>query len=161
MIATASLNPAAELFIDVLGRMTARWSYPEVDSEASAQRRSRRRRAHRAIVDAITAGDTALAEHRMNTHLAALADWLGRQRLSPSSIEWVLETDQSDEKLGSQVARSIVVDVVDRGWPLGEVLGSEAELMDKYDVSRSALREAVRILEYHEVATMSAAQVAV
>ena len=154
MIATAAQNPAAELFVDVLGRMTARWSYPEVDDSERADALEASALAHRAIVDAITAGDTALAEYRMNTHLAALADWLGRHRLSPSSIEWVLETDQSDEKLGSQVARAIMVDVVDRGWPLGEVLGSEAELMDTYDVSRAALREAVRILEYHEVATM-------
>jgi DNA-binding FadR family transcriptional regulator len=32
---------------------------------------------------------------------------------------------------------------------LGEVLGSESELIERYDVSRAILREAVRILEHH------------
>jgi DNA-binding FadR family transcriptional regulator len=154
MIAAIAQNPAAELFVDVLGRMTARWSYPDTDESERTSALDASARAHQAIVDAITAGNTALAERRMSRHLSALADWLGSHRASPSSIDWVLDTDSSPQKLGSRVARSIMVEIVDRGWPLGEVLGSESELIDKYDVSRSALREAVRILEYHEVATM-------
>jgi DNA-binding FadR family transcriptional regulator len=154
MIAAAAANPAAELFVDVLGRMTARWSYPKTTARERNSALDASAHAHRAIVDAITAGDTALAERRMSRHLGALATWLGSHRTSPSSIDWLLDSDPAGEKLGSQVARSVMVDIVDRGWPLGEVLGSETELIDKYDVSRSALREAVRILEYHEVATM-------
>jgi DNA-binding FadR family transcriptional regulator len=47
-----------------------------------------------------------------------------------------------------------MVEIVDQEWPIGAVLGSENELIHRFDVSRSALREAVRLLEYHEVATM-------
>ena len=43
---------------------------------------------------------------------------------------------------------------MDRGWPVGEVLGSEAELVAKYGVSRAVFREAVRIVEHHNVARM-------
>ena len=43
-------------------------------------------------------------------------------------------------------------DVLDRGWPVGTGLGSEAELIEQHGVSRSVVREAVRILEHHQVA---------
>ncbi|SEG88638.1 DNA-binding transcriptional regulator, FadR family [Thermomonospora echinospora] len=62
--------------------------------------------------------------------------------------------DGRKEKLGEQVARRIEDDIVARGWPVGEVLGSEAELTARYGVSRAALREAISILEYKQVAAM-------
>jgi DNA-binding FadR family transcriptional regulator len=37
---------------------------------------------------------------------------------------------------------------------VGTVFGSEAELLDRYGVSRAVLREAVRLLEHHSVARM-------
>ncbi|MGE3688347.1 MAG: FadR/GntR family transcriptional regulator [Acidimicrobiia bacterium] len=154
MIGAAAANPAAELFVDVLGRLTARWSYPVVSVAKQNEALDASAAAHEAIVDAITAGNTALAERRMNAHLGALADWLGRNRQTPISLDRVLDDGEPDAKLGSQVARAIIVDIADRGWPMGDVLGSEAELIATYQVSRSALREAVRLLEYHEVATM-------
>ncbi|MER6808192.1 FCD domain-containing protein [Spirillospora sp. NPDC000708] len=57
-------------------------------------------------------------------------------------------------KLAEQVARRIEDDIIDRGWPVGEVLGAEAELIDRYGVSRAAVREAISILEYKQVAAM-------
>jgi DNA-binding FadR family transcriptional regulator len=57
-------------------------------------------------------------------------------------------------KLAEIVARQIEDDIVARGWPVGSVLGSEAELVERYGVSRAVLREAVRIVEHHFVATM-------
>jgi DNA-binding FadR family transcriptional regulator len=52
------------------------------------------------------------------------------------------------------VARQIGEDIAKRGWPVGEILGSEAELMERHSVSRAVLREAVRIVEHHNVARM-------
>lgn len=153
MIGRAANNPAAELFVDVLGRLTARWAYPELDDTGRMSALDLSARAHTVIVDAITAGDPAMAERRMNVHLAGLADWLGRHRQSPVSLEGVLD-DSADLKLGSQVARRIIVDIVEREWPVGEILGSESQLIERYGVSRAALREAVRLLEYLRVATM-------
>jgi DNA-binding FadR family transcriptional regulator len=57
-------------------------------------------------------------------------------------------------KLAELVARQIEDDVVASGWPVGTVIGSEADLVERYGVSRAVLREAVRIVEHHFVATM-------
>ena len=55
-------------------------------------------------------------------------------------------------KRAAKVADRIVEDVAALGWPVGEVLGSEAELLDRYRVSRAVFREAVRLLEHQRVA---------
>jgi DNA-binding FadR family transcriptional regulator len=57
-------------------------------------------------------------------------------------------------KLASRVARDIEADIVRRGWTVGESLGSEQALQRRYGVSRSVLREAVRLVEHHQVARM-------
>jgi DNA-binding FadR family transcriptional regulator len=57
-------------------------------------------------------------------------------------------------KLGEVIAERIENEIVERGWPVGEVLGSEAELIEKYNVSRAVFREAMRIVDHHGVAEM-------
>lgn len=57
-------------------------------------------------------------------------------------------------KLAAQVARRIESDIIEAGWPVGELFGSETELRTRYRVSRAVLREAVRIVEHHGVAHM-------
>jgi len=57
-------------------------------------------------------------------------------------------------KLASQVARRIEAEVIRRGWPVGESLGSEVDLRERHRVSRSVFREAVRLVEHHQVAWM-------
>jgi DNA-binding FadR family transcriptional regulator len=56
--------------------------------------------------------------------------------------------------LAATVAARIVEDVFERQWPVGEVIGSEAELVDRYGVSRAVFREAVRLVEHQHVARM-------
>src|ERR1700742_5192959 len=63
------------------------------------------------------------------------------------------ETFRADKR-ASQVARRIEDDIVRRGWKVGESLGSEQALQERYQVSRSVLREAVRLVEHHRVARM-------
>lgn len=58
------------------------------------------------------------------------------------------------DKRASQIARRIEADVIRRGWPVGQSLGSEQALQQRYRVSRSVLREAVRLVEHHQVARM-------
>ncbi|QUR66804.1 FCD domain-containing protein [Mycobacterium spongiae] len=58
------------------------------------------------------------------------------------------------DKRASKVARRIEADIVRRGWPVGESLGSESALQQRFCVSRSVLREAVRLVEHHQVARM-------
>ncbi|SPM38007.1 GntR family transcriptional regulator [Mycobacterium numidiamassiliense] len=57
-------------------------------------------------------------------------------------------------KLASTIARDIEADIVRRGWPIGASLGSERFLQQHFSVSRSVLREAVRLVEHHQVARM-------
>lgn len=57
-------------------------------------------------------------------------------------------------KLGARIAGQIESEIRRNGWPVGEVLGSEAQLIERFGVSRAVLREAVRILESHHVARM-------
>ncbi len=63
-------------------------------------------------------------------------------------------TGDTESKLAATVARRILADVANRGWPVGEVLGSQAELIARYKVSRAVFREAVRLVENQQVATM-------
>src|SRR6516225_9669817 len=58
------------------------------------------------------------------------------------------------DKLAAQIARQIEADIVRRGWTIGESLGSEQALQQRFRVSRSVLREAVRLVEHHQVARM-------
>lgn len=57
-------------------------------------------------------------------------------------------------KLGEVVAERILTEIIRQGWPEGDVLGTEADFMDRYRVSRATFREAVRQLEWHGAAGM-------
>ncbi|MBF6472583.1 FadR/GntR family transcriptional regulator [Nocardia abscessus] len=57
-------------------------------------------------------------------------------------------------KLGEIVADRIENSIMQMGWPIGRVIGSEAELLEQHQVSRAVLREAIRLLEAHGTATM-------
>ena len=57
-------------------------------------------------------------------------------------------------KRASEVARDIEHDIVASGRVVGTSLGSETELANRYAVSRTVLREAVRLLEHRHVASM-------
>jgi DNA-binding FadR family transcriptional regulator len=50
------------------------------------------------------------------------------------------------------LAEEILNQVIRRGWPVGDQLGSEAELMQQFGVSRPVLRQTVRLLEHYGIA---------
>jgi DNA-binding FadR family transcriptional regulator len=60
----------------------------------------------------------------------------------------------SPAKLAEMLAATIQDDIAASGWRLGSVFGTESQLLERYRVSRSVFREAVRLLEYHAVARM-------
>lgn len=64
------------------------------------------------------------------------------------------QIDSRRAKLAGHAAEQIIADVVELGWPVGRVLGSESELLARYGVSRAVLREAVRLVEHQRVARM-------
>ncbi|MGH9025904.1 MAG: FadR/GntR family transcriptional regulator, partial [Acidimicrobiia bacterium] len=61
-------------------------------------------------------------------------------------------------KRGQATAREIFSRVIEEALPPGSLIGSEAQLMIAHDVSRSGLREAIRILEHHQIAEMRRGQ---
>ena len=71
-------------------------------------------------------------------------------------------SDQSDSllvstrpaKLAERVAEALKRDISAIGWPVGQVFGSEAQLMERYGIGLATLREAIRQLERHGVANM-------
>lgn len=62
--------------------------------------------------------------------------------------------DLSNAKRAEHVARAIEDRIIDLGWPVGQLIGSEQSLMVEHDASRGVLREAVRLLEHHGTAHM-------
>jgi DNA-binding FadR family transcriptional regulator len=58
----------------------------------------------------------------------------------------------SNAKRAAKVADRMIEDVMALGWPVGEVLGSEGDLLERYQVSRAVFREAVRLVEHQQVA---------
>lgn len=63
-------------------------------------------------------------------------------------------TTAPPKKLAETVAGRIEADIIGRGWPTGEVLGSEPGLFDRFAVSRGVFREAVRLVEHKQIARM-------
>ena len=57
-------------------------------------------------------------------------------------------------KLAERVAEALKRDISAIGWPVGQVFGSEAQLMERYGIGLATLREAIRQLERHGVANM-------
>lgn len=161
VLAELSGNPALQLFVDVLLRLTWRYSrgsmthLPDPSHPALAEAHQ----AHQAIVNAVVAGEGARAEFRALQHLEAVAEFLRYWRPSTpdaSSSIWATPTPAhtQDQKLAEVVAQRILGEITGGGWEIGSVIGSEAALLDKFEVSRAVLREAVRLLEYHSVARM-------
>jgi DNA-binding FadR family transcriptional regulator len=148
LLARVTQNPGLEFFVDLLNRVSALFmSDPSLLDGGTISASSH---AHTAIAEAVLAGNDGLARHRMRKHLQAEADYLrghARTRIG-------LPHPTSAHKRGQRVAFAILQDIADAGWPLGTLLGSERDLIERYGVSRAVLREAVRVLEHHQVAKM-------
>lgn len=152
-------NPVLQLFTEVLTRLTVRYTR-RISRDAVAEAKAEAAARHVEIVDAVIAGDGAVAQIRMTTHLEEVATWLRVHRIRrPSQLMRTRPVDPNPDdttghKLGEVIAGRIHDDITSDGWQIGEVLGSETELLARYGVSRAVLREAVRILEHHSVVRM-------
>ncbi|MGI8816329.1 MAG: FadR/GntR family transcriptional regulator [Pseudonocardia sp.] len=148
-------NPAVALFIAVLTLLTRHYaSARTLGADAVRAARADSARAHRAIVEATIAGDVALAEHRVATHLRALGDWFGADSQPPMGVVRPVDPGAGQLKLAEVVADQIRADIARAGLTEGDLAGSEQHLLDRHRVSRAVLREAIRLLEYHSVAGM-------
>jgi DNA-binding FadR family transcriptional regulator len=156
-LAEQSKNPVLQLFIDILMRLTVRYAEnSRLDSAGDALAAIERRHLeHADIVAAVTAGDPARAKTLSERHAESVTSWLhdhqpARRARKPSG----LHREAPQGKLAEVLADVIRDDIATSGRQIGEVFGTEVALLERYRVSRSVLREAVRLLEYHAVAKM-------
>jgi DNA-binding FadR family transcriptional regulator len=167
LVAEATGNAALSLFIRAIASLT-----DQVTAEAAGNRDSRQpagqpvRGRHLAIVEAIAAGDGEQAREQALADMAGLRESVRDVLRKPR----VRDASHSAAPAGSSpadaartgfrrrpadlVAARIRRDIMDRGWPVGESLGFEADLMQRYGIGRAQLREAIRILENHSVVRM-------
>jgi GntR family transcriptional regulator, transcriptional repressor for pyruvate dehydrogenase complex len=61
-------------------------------------------------------------------------------------------------KVSQKVAMAVVEDIVSRGLRAGDRLPPEAEMMERYKISRASLREGLRLLETYGVITIRQGQ---
>ncbi|WP_371685545.1 FadR/GntR family transcriptional regulator [Mycobacterium sp. MFM001] len=146
-LAAESKNPVLQLFIDILMRLTTQFAR---GSRADAGALDRTRDEHAEIVAAVTAGDSARAQTLSERHVESVTAWLQQHRKSTRPRR----PDAAPAKRAEVLAGAIRDDIAAGGWQIGSILGSEVELLERYRVSRSVFREAVRLLEYHAVARM-------
>lgn len=152
-------NPALQLFIDVLTRLTSRYTQVtrRIAKDDVVKGKVASHERHTTITDAVVAGDSGRAEAAMAQHLGHVTEWLlthQAKRPGRGGAGAAPPAEDSGTKLAEVIAARIYEEIVRRGWPMGHVLGSESDLLARYGVSRAVLREAVRLLEYHAVARM-------
>ena len=91
----------------------------------------------------------------MRKHLQAEADFFRRRRSTRQLLPDSVVLAQSAQGKGAEtVARNITQTIVAEGLQPGELVGTEPELIEREGVSRALLREAVRLLEHHQIARM-------
>jgi DNA-binding FadR family transcriptional regulator len=152
LVARITRNSALELFIDILNRVSALYTDLTLVRPSEALESVD---AHARIADAIVAADPSTARHRMRRHLDAEHAWLRRRRSSRQLLDPTgVRLTGGGNKRAEGVAQAVFGQVVRDGWPVGELLGSEPDLMERHGVSRAVFREAVRLLEHHSIAAM-------
>jgi len=152
LAARLTRNPALEFFVDLLNRVTLLY-HPE-SREFTPTVLLSSADAHAKIIESIVGGNASRARDRMRQHLEAEADFLSSRTPSQPQLGTVFATNSESNKLGENVARQLFAEITDAGWPVGESLGSQPGLMVRFDIGRAALREAVRVLEHHQIARM-------
>jgi len=153
LFAEVTKNPALILFIEALNKVTLLYFMEAKD--VPSQVVSEVHAAHERIVNAIIEGDTGGARFLMHRHLEAEADFLRRRRATRRLLDPIAATrGPVGSKRAEEVAREVYQGVVAGRLPPGQLIGSEADLVERYGVSRAVIRQAVRILEHHQIAGM-------
>jgi DNA-binding FadR family transcriptional regulator len=151
-LAALSANPALELLTRILVQVTSWYSASERRSHAQIRReRKAAEEAHRLIVDAVRAGDPERAGREAAEHIDRITGFLTSRRVRRTMTFGDMSSGKPTAKLASVIAAEILTDVIDQGWPVDRHIGSELTLADRYDASRAVVREAVRLLEFHQV----------
>ena len=153
LVAVISRNAGLELFVDVFNRVAQLYS-PDWQKLGDTLGKETTH-AHAMISEALIAGDSGLARNRMRKHLQAEAEFFRRRRSTRELLPDSVVLAQSVQGKGAEVvARNITQAIVTEGMQPGDLVGTEPELIEQEGVSRALLREAVRLLEHHQIARM-------
>ena len=153
-LAAVTRNPALELFVDIFNRVAFLYFRGGGTSLTEATL-SESHQAHGRITDAVLEGDAGRASRRMRRHLEAESAFLQQRRLSRQFLSRSVALGGGvSNKRAEDVARAILQDVVADDLPPGSFLGSQTALIERYGASRAVFREALRLLEHHQIATM-------
>jgi DNA-binding FadR family transcriptional regulator len=153
LVAAMSRNPGLQLFVEVFTRVAQLYSpnWKRLGETVGKETEH----AHAQIAKAIMAGDGGLARSRMRKHLSAEAEFFRRRRSTRQLLpDSVLLSESGLGKGAEAVARDVTQMIVTNGLQPGELVGTEPELIERSGVSRALLREAVRLLEHHQIARM-------
>lgn len=112
------------------------------------------------LVEALIAGDLEAYQQitRQNVEFgeARSEAWkhLQSMTITQSLSDRSSDTSAQYGPLSKRLARAILQDIRQAGWPVGAKIGAELDLMRRYQVSRSIFRQAVRLLEQYSAAEM-------
>ena len=154
LVAAISRNAGLELFVDVFNRVAQLYS-PDWQRLGTTIEKETRQALFAMVAEVLMAGDAGLARNRMRKHLEAEADFFRRRRSTRQLLPDSVVLAQSAQGKGAEtVARNITQAIVVGGLQPGDLVGTEPELIEREGVSRAPLREAVRLLEHHQIARM-------
>ena len=142
-------NPAVVLFASAMSSMLGsrlRGTLARIEPPLTDQDARQHLAGYARLAEALAAGDVEEAMKLIARLLNAARDRLHDRPPKPRRAPPRLHA--GSPKLAELVAVALREDIERAGWPIDSVLGSEAELIERYDVSRAILREAVRILEH-------------
>jgi DNA-binding FadR family transcriptional regulator len=154
--------PALQLLQSVLAQARSGGYYrSSLDDAALARLNQEVVDTVRALAGALIDGDMSQAL-AMETRFIALNDrvYSSAQETGDAVSEHVIDRTlayyptQRPRKKSERVFQLIRQEIIGAGWPVGRLLGSEAELMQRYGVGRAVLREAIRSLEHLGVVAM-------
>ncbi len=165
-VAELSGNPALPLFWSVLMQRLVR---PMIAHDPGPEEIASMHVAHDQVVRAVVSGDASRAESVMREHLAERYEgvvapieiegqheqpYFRDDELDAFGFSFVLANASPREKLPARVAREIKDLILEGSLAAGEVIGMEGDLLERFGVSRSVFREAVRIVEFYGLAEM-------
>src|ERR1700722_695315 len=153
-LAAITRNPALELFVDILNRVAFLYFRGGAGTLGEGTLTASRD-AHARIIEAVLDHDAERASRRMRRHLEAESTFLQNRKLSRQVLPRSVALGGGvSNKRAEEVARAILQDVVADDLPPGTLVGSQTELIERYGASRAVFREALRLLEHHQIATM-------
>ena len=162
-VASLGANPALTLFVEAIGDLALNrvdLGHAVIEPALTDETARRQLLGYRAVAEAVARRDASAADEavqllsgRARGGLRERSARPGAQprpaRLAGPGPEGAPAAEATPDKLAERVARALRADIEEAGWPVGSVIGSETELIDRYGVSRAILREGVRILEHH------------